>query len=397
MLADPDQKPALIEDAPAGTVPVERSIDLAIVADPSLTLKKAVGEIARWTDVQAKSPKALLEALARRAERERPPLLVVDQLDEARDAAAIASLLRRLVQAGAARALIGLRKGDDDSLRRGLEPMAKVIDLDLEPYFEAADLTRYARDLLLEGKAYKTDPDAAEPVAKAVAERAEGSFLVAWLVATSLAKADGVSRRPADEFPNELGTAMDEYVEAAAEHHARDGGDRSEIEERIRDLLAALAYAEGPGLPSRGEVWPAVAEAVSGRPFRPKDAHWLRRSAARYLVQVGGGSGRARLFHRELARRLRADRHDEEVQCRIARALGELCPFGGRKPAPSYVEAHLAGHVAKAPAGAWDELVQVPTYSTGSTLSRSAPRLGAAGAGSPICHRRFLACSTRRS
>jgi len=363
MLADPDENEALLRRTPAAAIPPAGAIDLAIVADGSLTQKRAIETIARWTDAEAGSPIALVNSLR---ERERPPVIVVDQLDEAREPMAIAGLLQRLAQAGAARVLVGVRKDDGEWLQSRLAP-AVTIDLDAKPYFERRDLVAYAEQLLLGGKAGEVDPAAAEAaaahIAEEVAERAGKSFLIAWLLATPLAEAEALSPLPAEGYPNqfELGDAMKHYIEAAADQATEDEEGRKRVEEEIRELLTALAFAEGPGLPVEGEVWPQIATAVSGRSdpeYIAKDVDDLRRTAARHLLQISG-SGRARLFHRELAAELRRRWGDEEeAQRLISRALAGLCRPGDQAPAPSYIETHLAGHVRKASGGAWGELAE---------------------------------------
>jgi WD40 repeat protein len=387
MLADPDENAALLREAPTTTVPPNHAIDLAIVAG-DLTQRRVIEKIARWTGGDADSPKALLRELAK---RERPPVIVVDQLDEAREPTAIVELLRRLGKEGVARVLVGLRSDDEGWLQGQLAP-AVAIDLDAEPYFERADLVDYSRRLLLGGKAREADRAAAEGVvggiAEEVAKRAGMSFLVAWLLATPLAEATTLSPLPGDGYPDqfEIGLAMELYVENAAGQEAKGEEDRKEIEERIRDLLTALAFAEGSGLPFRGEVWPRIATAVSRRSdpeYAAEDVDELRRNAARHLIQAGD-SERARLFHRELAAELRRRWGDEEeAQCRMARALAGLCPADEPAPAPPYVEAHLAGHVRRAGGKAWEELSGAPwvldrldPLAVSSEARRSGIRLG---------------------
>ncbi len=79
--------------------------------------------------------------------------------------------------------------------------------------------------------------------------------------------------------------------------------------DRVRDLLRALAWAEGLGLP-RYTIWPELAEALSSTAARygDPDVTWVLNEAGWYLTEAGeDGQTVYRLFHQALADHFREE------------------------------------------------------------------------------------------
>ena len=349
--ADPErlEKPAEDETSvPPGAVGV------ALVAT-GMTLGEARRRIGKWLGAPARSAVELVSALEGRAqERGSAPLIAIDQLDAAANPRAlIVDLLVPLLRAGAARLLIGLRTADDCPFAALLEPYADPVDLD-EKYFAAKDVENYVRRLLEERRA---DRDAArglvEDVAKAIAGAAGISFLVAQLSALWQCDQERLVLEAADRYPRDAVGTLRFYVEGLA-------ADEPEAAE-VGDLMAALAYARGVGLPAAGPVWAAVAGAVQDRDYAVERPLWLVGTAARYLLRSepdDGGRACHRLVHAALEEALHDPSARDAIERRIVARLGALYDATRREPADRYVEVHLAAHVAAA--SAWQELADQP-------------------------------------
>ena len=134
-------------------------------------------------------------------------------MDEASGAEEWATL-SRLLRTGQVRLLVGTRQ---HLVNRLVDPNA-VLDLDDPVYLEPDDVAEYVRRcLLLEGdpKAptpYRGQAALATTVAKAVAERAGRSFLVAQLVSLALVKdqqvVDVADQGWRERFPREVGLVV---------------------------------------------------------------------------------------------------------------------------------------------------------------------------------------------
>jgi len=369
MAADPDEETALEAGLPA-----PKPVAVAIVAREDgrgLTLEQIVKRIAKWADVKARTAEELVASLEARAAEGWVATIVVDQLDEAaRPHDVISLVLRPLAERGAARVLVGLSKEDGGGLLEALGEAAKEIDLDGE-YYEEEDLSRYVAKLLRRGETYKDPDDAsAERVAAEVAAQAKPLFLVGRLVALYLAEEDEVAA-PRHTYPKSVDAAMDQYVARIARRESDGEPDQHRMERKVRDLMGALAYAQGSGLPLRGDTWPAVAEALRGERYDEADVSWLCGSAARFLLQREDEEEVTclRLFHGALAGCLKLEEEDAAVHGRITATLAGLCPADNSAAASPYVESHLSGHALLAGQGAWEMLASRP-----AVLDRLTPR-----------------------
>jgi hypothetical protein len=231
---------------------------VAAVHARGLTLADTVAVIARQYRFVATDAADLVARLRNLTE---PSLLVIDAVEEADEVEPVLTeLLRPLIrEASAARLhlLVGTRR--HLLPRLGLR-WTTLLDLDAE-YADRRGLEHYVAAVLTArpGSAYDAIPDRAARVARAVARRSRGSFLVGRLTAMALAL------RPTppadlDALPDSVIAAMEAYLDAI-------GGDRRVTEE----LLRPLAFAEGAGLPQ--ELWVRLANELCGLPdkYLPRD------------------------------------------------------------------------------------------------------------------------------
>jgi WD40 repeat protein len=354
----------LAESSDAALVPVG-TVDAAVHARHK-RLEEIVERVSAALGSRAQTPSAagLLQELAQRARvSERPLVIVVDALDEAGSGSAAdfvgrgeprriaRELLRPMAEIPGVRLLVGTRR----ELVRALESVMAVIDLDTHPADTEADIRGYVRQVLLASDEadvrtpYRDRPELADLVARGVASRAAGVFLVARLTARSLRK----EPTPIDTsvsgwqrtLPSGVGEAFDDYL-------ARFG----EEEDRVRRLLTPLAFAEGQGLP-RGTTWAAMATGLSEVRCTDADISEVLRFASDYVAEVVEGERSVyRLYHQALADHLRASYtgfgDPARAQERIVAALLGTVPrrLDGQGPdwfsASAYVRAHLATHAS---------------------------------------------------
>ncbi|MGH2731744.1 MAG: hypothetical protein ACRDJG_02165 [Actinomycetota bacterium] len=242
--------------------------------------------------------------------------ILVDALDEAvaGEAIGIAAHLRSLSRRVGVRLVVGTRPsplvatrlGGEDPLLKELEP-SELRDLDhLED--TTVDIAELLRAILIEtpGSPYAR-VDVADLV-KEVASRVTPSFLFAhtagrWLTGQPgpvTAHPDWRARVGGFGRDEALGVLIDEDL--AARFRGADLG-------RVRDLLRALAWAEGLGLP-RYTIWPGLAEALSPEVARygDSDVTWVLNEAGWYLTEAGeDGQTVYRLFHQALVDHFREE------------------------------------------------------------------------------------------
>jgi WD40 repeat protein len=347
-LADPQTRTdAPLQQAPAGTIPPEGGIDVAVHAR-NKTLAEVVAALAARIGAHAATPEELLKRLEARPRRR---VVVIDALDEASAPEELTDRLLRPLLDQAPRSGLRLLVGTRWPLVRALGPRTVVIDLDDPAYLELGDLAGYVTQVLLAEQErevatpYRGRRERAEQVAWAVARRASPTFLIARLVGRSLVTADEVVDASAagwhERLPATVGHAFDAYLE-------RFGAD----EQRVRDLLTPLAWAEGAGLPWE-QLWAPLARALAGNDhYSDDDIGWLQRAAGAYLVESReGGRSVYRLYHQALAEHLRDQTRQTELQGRLAQTLIACTPTGadGRPDwlaTHPYIRTHLATHAA---------------------------------------------------
>jgi WD40 repeat protein len=374
-LADPQVRQrvpqAVLTAAPAGTLPPPGGIDAAIHArnkalpDVLAALATATGIVHPDTTATVTSPERqvrnLIDQLIAQPQRR---VVILDALDEAIDSEQLVSkllvpLLEAAPQSGL-RLLVGTRRPLVDALGDRIV----VLDLDGPSYLHEADLAEYVtRVLLAEHEPDRPTPyrgrrELAEQVARAVAGRAHKTFLLARIVAQSLISDDNpvdTSRSGWElQLPATVGLAFEGYLE-------RFGPDQ----QRAGDLLTALAFAEGAGLPR--QFWAPVASALCGTSdYADADIDWVVRAAADYLLTVPE-HGRLvyRLYHEALAEHLRAPYPGPAPQRRLTLTMRGLVPATAAgqpdwEAADPYLRAHLASHAAAA--GELDQLLADPGF-----------------------------------
>jgi len=253
-----------------------------------------------------------------------PVTVLVDALDEAdaEDQTLIArDVLRAIANLPNSRVVVGTRTDKDGRMHAdhtGHGPLVSAVSsrkhqptiINIDDHDATDDITTYIRNTLSRTATAANWPNAPKRLAaaKAVAEQAAGNFLYARFAAKALANieepsdADWTSRIPGLVGPD----GFDALLLADL--------NRFDDPERVRDVLTALAYAEGPGLPRR-DIWPIVATNLagngSGRAYTPADIATVIREAGWYLIE-GTSDGQAvyRLFHQAVADSLRRARRE---------------------------------------------------------------------------------------
>ncbi|WP_289934365.1 tetratricopeptide repeat protein [Streptomyces sp. S.PNR 29] len=266
-------------------------------------------------------PKSVDAFRAELRELPSPPVVVLDGLDEV-PAEHTQGVIEELVfpLSRMVPVLVGSRErpfrnqlADGETLPQALNRYvgagAVTVDLEEEPDTRE-DIAGYVRRRC---EAADVDGTQIAEIAEALAARAteaDGGFLFARLVTGSL-----ISRlREGAVSGAELLAGLPESVEAAFEEDLRSGpvrvrDDGTELPSAARDLLTALAWAAGRGMPAGG-VWEAVASALrgpdAGMAYDEGDVDWVLSAYGRYVVEDGGGSQAVyRLYHREFVSYLR--------------------------------------------------------------------------------------------
>ncbi|MFE7277592.1 AAA family ATPase [Streptomyces sp. NPDC057623] len=263
------------------------------------------------------SPQEWLDAWAHWYESQPEPVtVVVDALDEA---AAPDSLLQDLLvrleppraRRRRLRLIIAMRSpGGPDPLAAGLaldtladhaEQLlnADRVRLDEPPYWQPEEVASTVTALLLhtENSPYRGQELQAADVARAVAEAAGSSYLMACMAAENLATRATV----VDPGDREWETLLTEGIVGIF----RDDLRRTFPEQHDRfaavELLRAVAYAYGRGMP-RSDIWPVVANALSdfaADPYGDEEIAWLlsSRMGAYLVLDDEDGEPVYRLFH----------------------------------------------------------------------------------------------------
>src|SRR5262249_36051263 len=148
------------------------------------------------------------------------------------------------------------------------------------------------------GSPYHGKPTLAEGAAGWIEQRAGRSFLIARLVARSLANSrDARARRDLElsPFPASVGAAIDRDLEARFDLSQRS---------RIRGLLTPLAFARGAGLPRH--LWWRSAQRLSGVGSLG-DLDWVLDHAGSYVVEdLADGRAVFRVWHAAVVQHLAA-------------------------------------------------------------------------------------------
>jgi WD40 repeat protein len=347
-------------------LPPEGVISVAVHARHKL-LAEVAAQIAAGLSLAAREPAELLAAVARRPEK---AVIVVDALDEADDKEQIVSrLFRPLAELQQIFLLVGTRPDSSEHGRRfrALGEEVVEIDLDLPRYIGADDVALYVERRLLAAEEpgrptpYRDSPETAYIVARAVAERARGVFLVARTTVHALLSAESIVDVTQRGWVERLPTGLDEaFTQFLAQLDTRRPGGLSSA--KARAVLLPLAFAEGEGLPWV-DLWCATASALSSSNISDAEVALVCEHVAPFIVEaVEQDRSVYRLYHESLAELLRGSVVDARgAQQRIVETLRARVPDSpdARRPdwtrAHPYVLMHLAAHALKA--GTLGELV----------------------------------------
>ncbi len=341
---------------PPDTIPSPGSITASIHAR-----NRTSAEILQALCASAQVDEAATPGEFLQARSGKPMVAAIDAIDEAVDPDRLVAILNSLIDAGPRtgfRMLLGTRSHILDRLSTAID----VVNLDDPKYADPDSLREYAEGRLrsVDGSPYAAaDPHVVRAVARAVAEAAGRSFLVALITSRSLAMqravADSGDEAWLASLPGTAAGAMEQDLQT------RLGQDAA----RACDLLRPLAYARGKGLPWE-DIWARLASVLAGRTYRDADLIWLRRNAGSYFVEsVEAGRSAYSLYHEALAEFLRRGQADRRVHHQFVTFLLDQVPQGaqGKRAWPAahpYITLHLATHAAEA--GELGNLVVDPVY-----------------------------------
>lgn len=268
------------------------------------------------------------------AKESRVPVVLLDGLDECgTEARRLAGDIVQLSQVACV--IVSTRRFEagfhGSSTARSLPhllagPSSTILDLAGEDkHALMKDLKLYAEKRLVAMAGEDARPALTDAVARLALDDAEGgSFLLARVLTSRIRDEPTID-------PRSLHTSLEEAFEADVRRWPELERDGQVVVGGARDLLFALAFAVGDGLPAR-DVWPVVASAVStnGTSFTNEDVRNLlgRHSGAygRYIVAASeGGEAVYRLYHRRLVEHLRGSSAiGDERAVSVYRALEQL-------------------------------------------------------------------------
>ncbi|MEV6501370.1 AAA family ATPase, partial [Streptomyces prunicolor] len=310
------------------------SVDVALHLR-GLTVQQLAEAIARRLGLDVPETPAALIADVEREWRPsgRPPVLLLDGLDEAASEQA-APIVEQLLSPLSRMACVLLASRDrpfnpdaeaageplDEAVSRLLGIRARAAGLDDE-VDTGDDIEEYARRRL-----HRTGlPDEAAALIAQRASVGHGGFLFAQMAV------DAVLRRVPETGTEGWETSVPATIAAAFTEDLA-AGPQLERNGKLfplaaQELLTALAWGTGNGMPARG-VWETAATALStsGTVYEREHLDWLLNSYGRYVVEDSDGVQAVyRLYHREFIEHLRelSGRQREKGQ-----------------PGPAYLVAH---------------------------------------------------------
>ncbi len=344
------QAAGVLAGAPSGTVPDLGDVQLAFHAR-----ERDVNDLLRFLAEQLDVPAARevsdlfapLEAKA--GARVGGFTIALDALDEAssgHERRMIDEIVMPLARRPGVKFLIGTRPGVVDwDLAAD-----RVLNLDHAPH-GLADVEEYAcaRLVRVEGSSYRLAPDLAAAVARGVAEVSGTSFLIARVITKTLAASPqmDVTRLGWElALPRGLDAAFEADLAAYGARHGE------EVERLLRDLLEALAWDEGQGVPRR--LIPPMVGAVTGRSYQDDDVTTLLTLAGGHVTEAQvDGWALYRLYHEQFRAHLRevtlaGGAAVEDVHARITGALVEAGRADGWAAPDPYLRRILPRHATLA-------------------------------------------------
>jgi hypothetical protein len=275
--------------------------------------------------------------------------LLVDALDEAQAPVGIAyELLRPLARHPNVRVVVGTRRSLEEGPDQPAAGQTELLDALAVTEADALVLRRepaamadYARGWLA-----RDAPDLDRDLAARIVERVAGvdqPFLFVRLALPELlARVDGLDH---DTIDATLSGGHGDVFARAVERLAR-------VRPATAQLLRALAYAHGRGLPRHDGIWATVAGALfPGRTFGERDIAQTLVDAAPYVVLDGEhGETVHRLAHKTFAERFLSEDPDLAAShAAITDALVAVAADVGWREVNAYLLAHLPRHAASSP------------------------------------------------
>ncbi|WP_406393982.1 hypothetical protein [Streptomyces sp. NBC_00887] len=217
-------------------------------------------------------------------------------------------------------------------------------------------------------------------------QRSDWSFLVARLAVHEILahrhkRSDGNVTEETEQQTEQLKRLLSEAdprrLFAAAVERLRD------TEPAHEDMLRALAYAQGAGLPPTGATWATVVAALTGGPApdRAELKNFTRAAAPYVSLDDDHGVTVYRLAHHTFREHFLSERGGTSVHAghtRIVRALLDGVPAFSVEPLHPYLSRYLSGHAVAAGMEGWrllaartDVLDQLDARALGTDAVRS--------------------------
>jgi tetratricopeptide (TPR) repeat protein len=337
-LSDPALRREILRQGPIESADPGEGTIHAHLAARGITVKQAVRAIDEQLSDRGIIPNdrrgrrgrgELLDA----AEAAVRPVIVIDGLDEAGSEAW--QMVDQLIRPLSVNCLfvVGTRElADPDGgapLIARLQPdSSQVISL-LAEADDDADVRTYVRHRLRD-RDDRMGPDLV--ATSVIAQRArpdEGLFLLARILTAQLRAEPVDTASPGWQWrlSHSVEEAFDRDLETVP---PLERGDGQAIPGAARDLLTALAWSFGAGLPD--DLWAAIAGAISGRAYTTAEMYFALEATGRYIIEEGDG-GRAvyRLAHQRLVSHLRSatpERAPEAIAAVVTRIYGQLLDSG---------------------------------------------------------------------
>jgi len=248
--------------------------------------------------------------------------IVIDALDESSEPYRI---VRELINPICTCHFVKLLIGTRSEYIELLGTQSRVFNVDDPVYIEKGDIQDYVKHRLLSTKdpkiftPYRGQIEFANRVAKIIAEKAYPNFLIAKLETEYLLTLPNTISEDSllkNDIPQTVSQAFSKYF-------SRFGDD----EKKVRDILRALAFAEGSGLPW-DNIWTGLSSKLSQKDYTNDDIRWVLDHAGSFIREsVENGRSVYRLYHQSLSDYFTQGHESEEIQNIITQALVETVPI----------------------------------------------------------------------
>lgn len=331
-------------DAKQGTLPSAERIDAALHLR-KLTAENAAAELSDLLGIAQPKPGEDLDSFVRNLPARLPgavhsPTIVLDALDEAGDPLRVAERLIKPLAAKDWRILVGTRPSrDDTNLLERLGPAFRR-NLDIEPTTKE-DIEQYVTQRLQAAKVLES-----ALIAHRVAEKASDNFLYARVTTSGLINRSTLDLEHLDlELGNNVGEA---FARDLAPLDTKFRVEFRRNDDGATNILEALAWGEGEGLPLRDGIWATIATGLSqpDAPYSDKHVQWVLREAGRYILESGDGEQAVyRLFHQSLVDHFRISAEAVIAEYHLAHAMAAKFADETWDLANPYLVRHLPVHM----------------------------------------------------